>query len=466
MIKYLFILINSLSFFIYSLFSGDGGITVTSNIPKNITPGKEVQVEIKINKGSQSGFAKMQLELPEGLNINELDSKGANFSFVDGIAKWVWSSLPMDNEIIIKFNLVADAGASGIKTVAGKYSYVENNGKQVVEMDPVEVTIGEGAAGNTNAANTQTTAQTPSTTTNSTTTAVNTATTENNNQNPIQPNTNSEPSGNITVQRTIAKGNVEGEYVVNLKVNKGLTKGFARYSDDLPADMSAKAGKTEGASFSVSDGKIKFVWVAVPEKEELDLSYTITGVNKSINLDGEYSYLEQNQSKKYLLPVETITVASPQTANTNTATETNTLTANTSTETPVNTNTTSEGTVKTNTTTTETPTVTGSQPNETFTKKEGNVNYMVQIGAFTNSAVGTSRLSKKFNISEKIKSEMQGGFSKFMVGDHPEYKKARDHREKVRDVNKVATAFVVAYNTGKRITVQEALMISNQKWYK
>ena len=61
---------------------------------------------------------------------------------------------------------------------------------------------------------------------------------------------------------------------------------------------------------------------------------------------------------------------------------------------------------------------------------------------------------------------MQGGFSKFMIGDHAEYKNARNHREKVRDGNKVASAFVVAYNIGKRITVQEALMISNQKWFK
>jgi hypothetical protein len=53
-----------------------------------------------------------------------------------------------------------------------------------------------------------------------------------------------------------------------------------------------------------------------------------------------------------------------------------------------------------------------------------------------------------------------------MVGEHPEYKNARDHREKVKSGNGVASAFVVAYNSGKRITVQEALMITNQKWFR
>ncbi|MGZ3901599.1 MAG: SPOR domain-containing protein, partial [Bacteroidia bacterium] len=106
------------------------------------------------------------------------------------------------------------------------------------------------------------------------------------------------------------------------------------------------------------------------------------------------------------------------------------------------------------------------QPTETSTKKEGNVNYHVQIGAFTNSNVNADRLKRKFNISEKIQSEFHGGFSKFMIGSHGEYKEARDHREQVRNNNGVRSAFVVAYNTGKRITVQEALMISNQKWFK
>jgi hypothetical protein len=103
---------------------------------------------------------------------------------------------------------------------------------------------------------------------------------------------------------------------------------------------------------------------------------------------------------------------------------------------------------------------------ETLTKKDGDVNYFVQIGAFTSSKVGIDNLKKRFGINESIKSEMQGGFSKFMVGNHNEYKDARNHREIIKVTNKVKSAFVVAYNSGKRITVQEALMISNQKWFK
>ena len=91
---------------------------------------------------------------------------------------------------------------------------------------------------------------------------------------------------------------------------------------------------------------------------------------------------------------------------------------------------------------------------------------MVQIGAFTKQTVSAQRLQKKFKITEQITSEMQNGFSKFMIGSHEQYKDARDHREQVKATNGVKSAFVVAYNGVKRITVQEALMITNQKWFK
>ncbi len=480
MIKYLFILVNAFTVFLYSLFGGDNGITVSGNIPKTITAGQEVPIEIKVTKGSMSGFAKLQLEVPEGLSIKEGDNKGANFSYSDGVAKWVWASLPSDADIIIKATLAAAGSASGAKTIGAKYSYVENNAKQVVEMVPIEVTIEAATAATTP---TTTTTETPANTTPTT------AATETNTQTTTNTNSNKEPAGNITVVRTITKGVTDAEYIVNLKVKKGSTRGFARYSDDLPAGVTAKAINTDGSSFSVADGKVKFVWVSVLLKDELELSYSLnSNTSRIMTLKGEYSYLEDNQSKKYLLKPEQLDITINPVATT-TPTETAT-TPTVAAVTPTIANTTPTVAVVTPTETTATPTVAATTPTEAVatptvavvtptetpvttvtetpatTRQEGSVDYRVQIGAFTNSNVSASALKRQFRISENIKSEFQGGFSKFMVGSHSEYKGARDQRESIRNNNGVKGAFVVAYNQTKRITVQEALMISNQKWYK
>jgi hypothetical protein len=59
--------------------------------------------------------------------------------------------------------------------------------------------------------------------------------------------------------------------------------------------------------------------------------------------------------------------------------------------------------------------------------------------------------------------EFNEGWKKYIVGKYDQYKSARDFRETIR-AKGIENPFVIAYNNGKRITVQEALMVSNQKW--
>jgi cell division septation protein DedD len=450
MVKYLFIVINSFVLFVYGLFSGDNGITVKANMPSQMVIGQETTIEIVVNKGAMNGFAKLQVDLPQGIVIKESEEKGATYTVNDNIAKWVWAALPSESEIIIKMVVTATEGSAGAKALNAKYSYVENNVKQVVEMVPVEFTV----TGSSEAITSATTA-----TTEVPAAAVTPAGTDSAGTAPIT--SNIENPGNITVSRTKLPEGVSSEYTISISISKGATKGFARYSDDMPKDAIITEAKTDGASFSIADDKIKFVWVNVPEKEMLDISYVVSSkVAQTMVLKGEYSYLEDNQSKKFELKEESLVFEMPQA-----------LAAGTKSAEPFTTQSVApegEKPLAEAKKSTSKPAKTKA-PKQTQPQPVGNQDalmFNVQIGAFSRRKVTVAKLEKKFNVTESIRSDMQGGYTKFMVGSHTEYKEARDHRDTMISSNGIKSSFVVAYNHGKRITVQEALMITNQKWFK
>ena len=458
MIKYFFILINSLTLFIFGLFQTDNSVTIKNNIPSNFIVGQEVAVEFRISKGIQSGFAKFQLELPDGISIIKKDEMNSIYSIQNGVAQWIWSEVPEDEELLIKLTLVASELGIGIKTFNSNYSFIEKNEKKVINMLPLEASIQNNIINNKVSVIKDTL-------------------------------TKAEPNTSIDVVRLISDGPNANEKTITIKIKKGDTKGFAKYSDETDLILNAKAIKTDGSSFSVSDGKIKFVWVDVPTKSELEVSYHIDLNNKNSNiLKGEYSYLEKNQSKKYIVKPDSLVIgklkdeinlqAVQKTEAAKSIVQEND--SNQLTSKKIIEDSKSNLTVeKTSTLVTETPNLVKKEANEVKTMPvkaeivketpqivDADPNFVVQIGAFKNSKVVATVLIKKYRITDKIVDELHDGFSKFMVGNHNLYKEARKHRDIIKSKHGVKDAFIAAYNVGKRITVQEALMVSKQSWFK
>ena len=458
MIKYFFILINSLTLFIFGLFQTDNSVTIKNNIPSNFIVGQEVAVEFRISKGIQTGFAKFQLELPDGISIIKKDEMNSIYSIQNGVAQWIWSEVPEDEELLIKLTLVASELGIGIKTFNSNYSFIEKNEKKVFNMLPLEASIQNNIINNKVSVIKDTL-------------------------------TKAEPNTSIDVVRLISDGPTANEKTITIKIKKGDTKGFAKYSDETDLNLNAKAIKTDGSSFSVSDGKIKFVWVDVPTKSELEVSYHIDLNNKNSNiLKGEYSYLEKNQSKKYIVKPDSLVIgklkdeinlqAVQKTEAAKSIVQEND--SNQLTSKKIIEDSKSNLTVeKTSTLVTETPNLVKKEaievktmPAKAETVKEtpqivnADPNFVVQIGAFKNTKIVATVLIKKYRITDKIVDELHDGFSKFMVGNHNLYKEARKHRDIIKSKHGVKDAFIAAYNVGKRITVQEALMVSKQSWFK
>ena len=98
----------------------------------------------------------------------------------------------------------------------------------------------------------------------------------------------------------------------------------------------------------------------------------------------------------------------------------------------------------------------------TSQKVKNNINYKVQILA-GHKIISQNYLSNKFKFKENYSIESHGGWLKYTVGDNTKYSEARDNRNELDKYN-FPGPFVIAYNYDKRVTVQEALILTNQNW--
>jgi hypothetical protein len=121
---------------------------------------------------------------------------------------------------------------------------------------------------------------------------------------------------------------------------------------------------------------------------------------------------------------------------------------------------------KTTTQTAEKPTKT--QRTEPVTARvqgaEKGITFKVQITA-AHREVGKAYFVSRHRFNGEFQLERHQGWVKYVTGRYSTYKEARDQRiDYVSAGHNFPGPFVTAYNNGERITVQEALMISQQQW--
>ncbi|HET6989732.1 MAG TPA: hypothetical protein VFJ43_00335 [Bacteroidia bacterium] len=436
MIRPLIIVVNLIIVMIFKLFVGNPSAEVKA--PSSVKAGEAFLVEVTVSTNGETDFMRYSMDFPAGWTVEKVETAGASFKFDKQVAKFLWSRVGEQKELKISYKVTPPADASGDFSLNNKLSHTVDNLPANIELTPLKVTVVP-ATGNTTASTEKTTAD-----------------------------STAKPSVVVTIERGVPTGEVETVFVVDLVLNKEDLTSFGKIEDSLPSGFSAKLVKADGADFKFENNVVKFSWFVLPPKHTLNVQYRVT-VDPSVQGDqvisGHFSYVENETGKLYTIAPSTIKikekVAAKEPDQVVTKQPDQVVTKEPD---QIVTKQPDQVVAKQADTTSAkepNPVIAKTVTDPTSTASTG-VTYSVQIAAMTR-LVPTSYYTKTFHLSGTINTEQVGGLNKYTTGSFPTYQAAHDHRQEVRGQG-VSDAFVTAYNSGKRITVQEALMITSQKW--
>ncbi|MCB0778572.1 MAG: hypothetical protein KDC03_03340 [Flavobacteriales bacterium] len=475
----LVVLLNLIGLFLFeTLFMAD--VSIVQEVPARMEPGTEVRVTVEVDKGDLAGFAKLQLDLPDGLSASAIETKGASFTFADGKAKFIWMSLPASPTFRISYNLIASPDAAGPLIIQGRLSYIEDNerrtyeiapstvdlGQQVVSLQPEDAFVGEELVSAAGAAPLDDQVAPPSDDdepdAHVPTEQVSELVIDAGMVHPNSQEVAVQSGGPVEAERTITPI-TEEEMLVEVVVKKGALRGFGKLQETIPAGFTALEKQSEDAIFTSQDRIVKFVWLNLPAKEELRVVYKLRGIGQpagSYEVNGAFGYLLDDETRQQSVGTSSFRIGPDalkgleELANDDSSLDTVALA-----DPPLR----SEKEEGQNGSTT-TDKATGQAGVGRIPAPETGVTYKVQITA-AHREVGAEYFRERHRFNGDFGIERHEGWIKYVTGRFNEYKAARDQREAYeRAGHRFPGPFVTAYEQGRRITVQEALMISQQQW--
>lgn len=493
MLKTTFFAINFIGLFFLHLFSMNE-VSIENFAPDSIKPGERTLVEVTINKNQIQGFAKMEIIFPAGFVATPAETNGASFTFSDQKVRFVWMTLPTEETFKVSYYVECPADFDGKYEVKGNFAYIKSNERIDYTIPTKQLFVRPDA----NAATAQNEVNASNETSSNATTTETTNTVASSNL-----------SEDFTCERVITKLS-DTEYRVNIRVKNSNIKGFAKIVETCPNLSKTEKIQDAGSTVTPDKNTIKFVWFEIPNSPVIEVSYKFTLLSASASfpsVNGKISFVENNNPKEVTIQTVTSEDASNAIAQTKTevpnsnngnnsnknSSETKSEAANSN-----NTNTASNSSdgkktvVEENNKTAKSSDVASNQNNtnkaensastkaNTSTSRsnstaskvtsapeaEVGISYKVQIMA-AHRVVNKSYFKQRHGFSEDFNIENHEGWVKYTTGRFGEYKMARNERERLKtDYATLPGPFVTAYNNGDRITVQEALLISKQQWYK
>jgi hypothetical protein len=437
------------------------GVSLDIQAPAEVVAGTEFEVKVNINKGDLESFSRLQQDLPAGLTASSYITSNADFTFEEKRVRMIWLRLPQQEEFTVVYRIKVDERLKGSFSIDGKFSYIEENERKSVTIVSQAITI------------------LPSP--NIDPSLIVDIKDFEQKVIPYIPSTSVE-SEMACIRQSPAPEAGSGEYIVHILVNKATKQKFAKIEETIPAGYKAVNIDPKEAIFTFKGNTAKFLWMNLPSDPYFLVSYKLVPQEPQSqgepSIHGKFSYLEGEKTismdvKQTQRDLASITpaeissllaeVASAPLAQVEIKKEQQEQKVIQ--EQPVK-------TIKTEKKEKKEAKVTAKKQAKELKKNlpyllepEEGVYFRVQLAA-GHKNVDVQKYFQKYNLDKEVRKESHEGWQKYSIGSFHQYKEARDYRIHIWNTTAIDDAFVSAYNSGARITVQEALMIGNQEWYK
>lgn len=398
-----------LAFIMLTIANSGGDVSIHADYKTDINDKNRLNVNISVLKGNLSEFGRYLHALPEGFQAESDDN---NFAFENGSVKYIWISLPAEQNLNFSYTIIVPDDYNGELEMNGRFQYVMNNQRMETSVNQPPVALSPNADVAYEAPKPENTAAVGG---NGTASA--------------------EKPFNVVTNRKIAT--YHGKHTVYLKLEKGQLDEMAKFTENIPEGYTVKMKDAQGAVHTYKDGKLNIMWMDVPDNEEIIVSYELVpehGQTGEPEITGEFSYAYEGVTYNnevgnadFYVPADTETQVAVTNANM----------LVTEKKIPVK------------------------DVEKTANALVEGLVYRVQIAA-SHQKVNPDTYFKRYNIYEPVYMHEHQGWQKYLVGSFESYKKASVHKKEVWSSTPIKDAFIAAYNDGDRITVQEALMISNQ----
>jgi hypothetical protein len=494
MIKYLVLSTNFLvALFLNFIFQTP--VQMNIEAPTTVNAGEQFEITVTLNKGDLSSFSRFTQKIPAGLTATPSVSSNADFSFLDQKVRLIWLRLPAEETVSVTYNIHVDPRLKGEFNLEGMFSYIEDNDRKSVKKVSNIINI----------------VPSPNI-------PPNQLVDINQFEDAVIPDLTPVIQGDVMcVRKTPSVSGDNQGLIVEVIVSKGNQDKFAKIEESVPTGYQVEPLEDQDAIFSYKDGLVKFLWMNLPSAAYFYVSYKLIPVsadlNANIDINGAFSYIQDdNKTVKIDIVQEDFQLAekSPEAiaqvfeqlttgvqqefeaqqtftklpANDVGGKQTMVEHINDDKDTPyegppslltqpkgsAQKETAVSGQTKNGKTPDKKPKQAG-EAKKVENKKtnilspERGVYYRVQIAA-GHKPINIRHYFKKFDLEKTVKKERHEGWYKYSVGSFQLYKEARDYRNYIWRTTIIDDAFVAAYNEGNRITVQEALMIADQQWYK